>query len=43
MIQLVRALEEEWDMVLFDSPPLVVATDANMLSKEIDQIALVVK
>tara|TARA_Y100001980_G_C14553956_1_gene339890 strand:- start:2334 stop:4673 length:2340 start_codon:yes stop_codon:yes gene_type:complete len=43
MIQLVRALEEEWDMVLFDSPPLVAVTDANMLSKEIDQIALVVK
>tara|TARA_B100001250_G_scaffold206644_2_gene177380 strand:+ start:2550 stop:4889 length:2340 start_codon:yes stop_codon:yes gene_type:complete len=43
MIQLVKLLEEDWDMVLFDSPPLVAVTDANMLSKEIDQIALVVK
>ena len=43
MMQLVKLLEEDWDMVLFDSPPLVAVTDANMLSKEIDQIALVVK
>ena len=43
MMQLVKLLEEDWDMVLFDSPPLVAVTDANMLSKEIDKIALVVK
>ena len=43
MIKLVRSLEEKWDMVLFDSPPLVAVTDANMISKEIDRIVLVVK
>ena len=43
MTNLVRILEEDWDMILFDSPPLVAVTDANMISKEIDQIVLVVK
>ena len=43
MIQLAKLLEQDWDMVLFDSPPLVAVTDANMVSKEIDQIVLVVK
>ena len=43
MVELVRALEEDWDIVLFDSPPLVAVTDANMISKEIDTIVLVVK
>ena len=43
MTDLVRILEEDWDMILFDSPPLVAVTDANMISKEIDQIVLVVK
>ena len=43
MIQLAKLLEQDWDMILFDSPPLVAVTDANMVSKEIDQIVLVVK
>lgn len=43
MIDLVKTLEHEWDMVLFDSPPLVAVTDANMFSQEIDTIVLVVK
>jgi len=43
MTSLVRRLEDEWDMVLFDSPPLVAVTDATMVSKEIDQIVMVVK
>ena len=43
MTDLVRLLEEDWDMILFDSPPLVAVTDANMISKEIDKIVLVVK
>ncbi len=40
---LLRDLENEWDMILFDSPPLVAVTDAAMVSKEIDQIVMVVK
>ena len=43
MLQLVKLLESEWDIVLFDSPPLVAVTDANMISKEIDRIVLVIK
>jgi capsular exopolysaccharide family len=41
--ELVKNLESEWDMVLFDSPPLIAVTDATMITKEIDQIVLVVK
>ena len=43
MSVLVEQLEEEWDMVLFDSPPIVAVTDASMISKEIDAIIMVVK
>ena len=43
MTNLVSCLEDDWDMVLFDSPPLVAVTDATMISKEIDQIVMVVK
>ena len=43
MSELIKKLENEWDMVLFDSPPLVAVTDATMISKEIDKIIIVVK
>jgi capsular exopolysaccharide synthesis family protein len=43
MSQLVAQLEKDWDMVLFDSPPIVAVTDASMISGEIDAVALVVK
>jgi len=43
MVDLVKKLESKWDMVLFDSPPLVAVTDANMISREIDRVVLVVK
>jgi len=43
MSRLVEQLESEWDMVLFDSPPIVAVTDASMISNELDSIALVVK
>jgi len=43
MSKLVSNLEYKWDMILFDSPPLVAVTDATMVSKEIDQIIIVVK
>ena len=36
-------MEKEWDIILFDSPPLVAVTDATMVSKEIDSIIIVVK
>ncbi|MFQ6614960.1 MAG: polysaccharide biosynthesis tyrosine autokinase, partial [Fidelibacterota bacterium] len=43
MLKTVARLEQEWDIVLFDSPPLIAVTDAAMVSKEIDRIILVVK
>jgi capsular exopolysaccharide synthesis family protein len=43
MSQMVDKLEQDWDMVLFDSPPIVAVTDASMISGEIDAIAMVVK
>ena len=43
MGELIKSLEEDWDMILFDSPPLVAVTDATMVSKEIDSIVIVVK
>lgn len=43
MLEFVKLLENNFDIVLFDSPPLVAVTDANMISREIDQILLVVK
>ena len=43
MANLITKLEKEWDVVLFDSPPLVAVTDATMISKEIDKIVIVVK
>ena len=43
MTDLIENLEEKWDMVLFDSPPLVAVTDATMVSKAIDKIVIVVK
>jgi len=43
MANLIQKLEDEWDMILFDSPPLVAVTDATMISKSIDQIVIVVK
>ena len=43
MSALIKDLEKDWDMILFDSPPLVAVTDATMVSKEIDSIVIVVK
>jgi capsular exopolysaccharide synthesis family protein len=43
MSAMVDQLEQDWDMVLFDSPPIVAVTDASMISGEIDAIAMVVK
>ena len=43
MSALIKDLENDWDMILFDSPPLVAVTDATMVSKEIDSIVIVVK
>ena len=42
-LEFVKLLESDWDMILFDSPPLVAVTDATMISKEIDSIVLVIK
>jgi len=43
MSELVDRLESEWDIILFDSPPIVAVTDSSMISSEIDALVLVVK
>ena len=43
MTSFIKKIEKEWDIILFDSPPLVAVTDATMISKEIDMIVMVVK
>ena len=43
MSNLIKILEEEWEIILFDSPPLVAVTDATMVSREIDKVVIVVK
>ncbi len=43
MTDLIGRLEQEWDMVLVDSPPIVAVTDSTMISKEIDEIILVTR
>jgi capsular exopolysaccharide synthesis family protein len=43
MSRLIDQLEQGYDMVLFDSPPIVAVTDASMISGELDAIAIVVK
>jgi succinoglycan biosynthesis transport protein ExoP len=42
MRQLVRELRPEFDMILFDSPPIVPVTDAAMMASEIADIVLLV-
>jgi capsular exopolysaccharide synthesis family protein len=43
MNRLIEKLEKEWDIILFDSPPIVAVTDASTISAEIDAIVMVVK
>jgi len=43
MTALVAKLEDEWDYILFDSPPVAAVTDASMISREIDTMVLVIK
>jgi capsular exopolysaccharide synthesis family protein len=43
MSRLVDDLEQKWDMVIFDSPPIVAVTDSSMISSEIDALIMVVK
>jgi capsular exopolysaccharide synthesis family protein len=43
MSKFVDKLEQEWDIILFDSPPIVAVTDSSMISAEIDALVMVVK
>jgi len=42
MSQLIETLEQDWDIILLDSPPMVAVTDATIISREIDAMILVV-
>lgn len=43
MDQILEQLKERFDMVFFDTPPLVAVTDATLLSKKVDGVVLVIK
>jgi polysaccharide biosynthesis transport protein len=43
MIQHIEYFKKHYDMVFFDTPPIVAVTDATLLGKKIDGILLVIK
>ena len=43
MRELVEDLKKEWDVILFDSPPIAAVTDATTMAQIIDSMVLVVK
>lgn len=42
MISLLSKMEDQFDMVFLDSPPLIAVTDASLISREIDGMVLVI-
>jgi len=42
MVQIISKVNEQSDLIIFDSPPLTVVTDAAVLSKRVDAVILVV-
>ena len=43
MINLLTKLEEKWDVILIDTPPILVVTDASLLAQAVDNLILVIK
>ena len=43
MKELVRALKDSYDMVLFDAPPIIGVSDASLLVREVDGVMLVIQ
>ncbi len=43
MSELIKQLEEEWDYVILDTPPLLLLSDATLISREADGILMVVR
>lgn len=43
MKKFVEVLKENFDMIIFDSPPVIAVTDAQLISSETDGVVLVVK
>lgn len=43
MVNLLTQLEQKWDVILIDTPPILVVTDASLLVKVVDNLILVIK
>lgn len=43
MAEIIRALSERADLVLFDAPPIIAVTDAAVLASRVDGVLLVIK
>lgn len=42
MVQVIQALQEHAEMVLFDAPPIIAVTDAAVLASKVDAVLLVI-
>ena len=42
MVQIISKIKQQSDLIIFDSPPLTVVTDAAVLSKRVDAVILVI-
>lgn len=43
MIEIIQALENQFDLVILDVPPSLVVTDANVLANRADGVLLVIR
>lgn len=43
MTELIKKLEEEWDYIILDTPPLLLLSDAALVSRVVDGILMVVR
>ena len=43
MSKLIKQLVDEWDVVLFDTPPILAVTDSTMIAQQVHHVVLVVR
>ena len=43
MLEFIKKLKSDYDMVIFDTPPVIAVTDSRVLANEVDALVLVVK
>ncbi len=43
MVELIRKLEQNYDFIIYDTPPIIAVTDPILLSKRVDNVVMVVR